>query len=485
LLKRQEELVLSPYLALYDILIPEDHELRVFNNLVDFEFIYDELENKYCLTDGRNAINPIQMFKYLLLKVIYKLSDRDLIKRAKTDMAFKYFLGIAPEDDVINPSSLTKFRRLRLTDGDLLDKLIQKSVQIAIEKQVLKSTTLIVDATHTQSRFNKKSPVDILRHASKNLRKTVYAIDDNLKGKLPSKTTITDLDEEKAYTQNLIDIIERQPYSELPVVSESLNLLKEKLDDINVASTESYDTDARIGHKSADTSFLGYKTHIAMSDERIITSAIVTSGEKGDGPFLSELIEKSQANGVEVEAVLGDRAYSGKDNIEYAERHGIDLYSRLNPQISNASLRDGWEYNKDADMVVCPAGNMAIRKARTGRKNQGRNQTMTYYFDVKKCQTCPFRDGCYKPGAKSKTYNHAILSTTHSKQKEFQDTDRFKEVVKDRYKIEAKNDELKNRHGYDISQSNGLFGMDIQAGTTIFVVNLKRIAKLMKEKEGK
>lgn len=45
----------------------------------------------------------------------------------------------------------------------------------------------------------------------------------------------------------------------------------------------SKDGDAKIGHKTADTSFFGYKTHIAMTEERIITAATVTSGEKTDG----------------------------------------------------------------------------------------------------------------------------------------------------------------------------------------------------------
>src|SRR5699024_2967985 len=67
MLKRQEELVLSPYSELYDLLIPADHELRLMLELVDFEFIYQELEDKYCLVNGRNAVDPIRMFKFLLL----------------------------------------------------------------------------------------------------------------------------------------------------------------------------------------------------------------------------------------------------------------------------------------------------------------------------------------------------------------------------------------------------------------------------------
>lgn len=57
---------------------------------------------------------------------------------------------------VITPSSLTKFRKLRLTDIGLLDMLIQKTVEIALEKNLVKNKSIIVDATHTKARFNQK-----------------------------------------------------------------------------------------------------------------------------------------------------------------------------------------------------------------------------------------------------------------------------------------------------------------------------------------
>ena len=122
---------------------------------------------------------------------------------------------------------------------------------------------------------------------------------------------------------------------------------------------------------------------------------------------------------------------------------------------------------------------MAVRKARTGKKGQKTNQCITYYFDIEKCKHCPRANGCYKPGAKSKTYNVSIKSELHQAQKAFQETDHFKELARTRYKIEAKNSEIKHRHGYDIAKSTGLFGMQIQGATTLFVTNIKRIIKLM------
>tara|TARA_R110001583_G_scaffold27778_1_gene99016 strand:+ start:45578 stop:45769 length:192 start_codon:yes stop_codon:yes gene_type:complete len=60
------------------------------------------------------------------LKTIYSISDVDVVERSGFDMSFKYFLEMAPEEGVINASSLTKFRKLRLKDTDLLNLLMEK-----------------------------------------------------------------------------------------------------------------------------------------------------------------------------------------------------------------------------------------------------------------------------------------------------------------------------------------------------------------------
>ncbi|NRF96347.1 transposase, partial [Paenibacillus frigoriresistens] len=218
---------------------------------------------------------------------------------------FKYFLGMAPEDPVMDPSSLTKFRKLRLKDMNLLDLLIEKTVSLATEKGILKSTAIIVDATHTKARYNQKSPQEILQDRARKVRKALYMIDENLKGKLPTKNTNTDLKDELSYCQKLIHTVENElGIPIVPKLQEPLNLLKETVQDDVEQLRISEDVDARVGYKSADSSFFGYKTHLAMSEERIITAAIVTTGEKNDGKQLKELIEKSKAAGVDVRTVI-------------------------------------------------------------------------------------------------------------------------------------------------------------------------------------
>lgn len=273
MISNQESLNLSPFMAIYDIVVPKDNMLRQINELVDFSFILDELKNKYCLDNGRNAVPPIRMFKYLLLKSIFDLSDVDVVERSKYDISFKYFLDMAPEDSVINPSSLTKFRKLRLQDMSLLDMLIGKTVEIAIEKEVIKNKTIIVDATHTKARYNQKSPIEFLQEKSKNVRKAVYQIDESMKENFPPKTNSNEINDEVDYCRQVIEVVESQPQIEMiPAVKEKLHVLKEVVQDYEEKLSYSTDPDARIGHKSADSSFFGFKTHIAMSDERIINS---------------------------------------------------------------------------------------------------------------------------------------------------------------------------------------------------------------------
>ena len=281
MIEQQQKLILSPYIEICELVVSKDNLLRQIKELVDFEFIYNELLDKYCLDNGRNAVPPIRIFKYLLLKAIYDLSDVDVVERSKYDMSFKYFLDMAPEETVINPSSLTKFRKLRLKDMNLLDMLISKTVQIVLDKKIIKSKSIIVDATHTKARYNQKTPRQALQEQSKKLRRTVYEVDETMKEKFPNKNTEDSLEKELEYCKQLLSIVkDNEDVCSYPKVQEKLNLLEESVNDDLEHLETSKDNDAKIGHKTADTSFFGYKTHIAMTEERIITAATITSGEK-------------------------------------------------------------------------------------------------------------------------------------------------------------------------------------------------------------
>ena len=489
---------LSEHASLYDILIDKNNFWRQLKDMVDFSFIYDELKEKYSSTMGRKAEDVTRMFKYLLLKNYYKLSDRDLVERTKTDMLFKYFLDYSPEEtNLINPSLLTVFRRERLSDkenedetaANLMDKLIAKTVEIALKEGIITSKNkLIQDSTHTNAMYQHISPREELIKQAKELRKSIYKIDETMHDKMPKKKESTGLLEDQIeYTKELLDLLkDDERFTTVPNIKEKMNLLEETMNDTEYEIEYSKDKDAKVGHKTADTSFFGYKTHIAMTPERIITAATITTGEKHDGKQLQKLVEKSQANGIEVEAIIGDGAYSEKENIEYCEENKIKLASKLSKFVThgNSQRNNNFEYNKDAGMYVCKAGHMALKKRKQGTKHgsHGDTRVETYYFDVEKCKHCKFKDSCYKDGAKFKTYSVKIKDDVHIKHMDYMETEEFKELYSERYKIEAKNAELKSNFGYDTANACGKTGITIQGATTLFLTNMKRIIKLKEEK---
>lgn len=89
-----------------------------------------------------------------------------------------------------------------------------------------------------------------------------------------------------------------------------------------------------MGHKSVDSSFYGYKTHLAMSERTYYYRSHCNLKRKGDDPLLTERLENSQQNGIDVDTVIGDAAYSGKSILKLTNEQGIKVVAKLNPSIT-------------------------------------------------------------------------------------------------------------------------------------------------------
>ena len=157
MLPDQTSLPLSAYSELYDKLISPTNRLRQIKDLVDFSFVYRTPVPCYSHVNGRVTVNPILAFKYLLLKVIFDLSDVDVVDHSRYDLSFKYFLDLSPEADVINPSTLSRFRRQRLKDRFPLELLVGQTVHLAGGRGLLDDRAVILDTTHTLSRYTASS----------------------------------------------------------------------------------------------------------------------------------------------------------------------------------------------------------------------------------------------------------------------------------------------------------------------------------------
>ncbi|MDO4321998.1 MAG: transposase [Lachnospiraceae bacterium] len=217
-----------------------------------------------------------------------------------------------------------------------------------------------------------------------------------------------------------------------------------------------------------------------MSEDRMITGIKVTDGAKPDGIQLPELIRKSKENGADVKEVIGDMAYVSDENLEVCEKEAVTLYARTNSAVAaaaNTKLEEGFSYSKDAHMLQCPAGHLAMRA--DYKKASNGNTYEKYCFSAKICAKCPLHEQCKVGKSKTHTYNITQPNAYHKARLEFESSEIFKKKLDIRHRIEEKSGEMKTAHGFQRADSVGLAAMRLQAYFTAIVVNMKRIVTVI------
>lgn len=246
MLRTDNQMKLSEYGNLYDVVVPKDNLLRKIKENIDFGFVNPMLKKQYCEAFGRPAKEPEMMFKIMFLKRMYDMSDEVLVDNLGYNMAFKYFIGLDPEDNTIDPSLLTKFRKTRITE-DILEEMLAETMRQAI----------IVDSTHSYSKGNPETPTQILRRLTKTLCKEIYKTQIELAEYFPGKPAETaTIAEEIEYTNKLVTALEER--LEHKTTQKLLARINELLDDDKIKNVQSAsDEEASVGHKSVDSSFFG------------------------------------------------------------------------------------------------------------------------------------------------------------------------------------------------------------------------------------
>jgi transposase len=100
------------------ILVPDDHLLRKVDAAVDFEFIRERVRHLYCENNGRPALDPVVLFKLLLIGYLFGIrSERQLMREVQVNAAYRWFLRMKLRDKVPDASTLSQTRRRRFRDS--------------------------------------------------------------------------------------------------------------------------------------------------------------------------------------------------------------------------------------------------------------------------------------------------------------------------------------------------------------------------------
>lgn len=163
---------------IYEKLIPKDHLLVKIDCLIDFSFIYDKVQEQYSNL-GRGSKDPVMMVKLLLLEYLYNLSDGEVVSRAKTDIVFRWFLGLGIDDSVPDDTTISHFRINRLSE-EHFDEFFNEIVRKCIEKDLVKTKRFIIDTTDVAANVNYPSDRKLIGNAFRKVIKEIEKFNESL-----------------------------------------------------------------------------------------------------------------------------------------------------------------------------------------------------------------------------------------------------------------------------------------------------------------
>ena len=89
-------------------LVPANHLLRKIDAAVDFGKIYDMVEPLYCADNGRPSVDPVVLFKMVLIQHLYGLTSlRRTAEEVSLNVAYRWFLGYRLQEETPHFSNTT------------------------------------------------------------------------------------------------------------------------------------------------------------------------------------------------------------------------------------------------------------------------------------------------------------------------------------------------------------------------------------------
>lgn len=139
-------------------LIPADHPLRAVRKLVDEALgRLNGLFNAIYADTGRASVAPEKLMRALLVQVLYSVrSERQLIEQIRYNMLFRWFVGLAMDDEVWNHSVFSK-NRDRLLEHEVVESFFTEVMALADKAGLLSKEHFTVDGTLIQAWASHKS----------------------------------------------------------------------------------------------------------------------------------------------------------------------------------------------------------------------------------------------------------------------------------------------------------------------------------------
>ena len=131
--------------------------LRLIDKAIDWNFIYELVEEKYCPDNGRPSMDPVMLIKIPFIQYLYGIkSMRQTIREIEVNVAYRWFLGLDMLDPVPHFSTFGKNYTRRFKDTDLFEQIFSKILEGCMKYKLVDTEQIFMDSTHVKACANSK-----------------------------------------------------------------------------------------------------------------------------------------------------------------------------------------------------------------------------------------------------------------------------------------------------------------------------------------
>ena len=456
-------------------LVPEGHLLRKIDAAVDFNKIYDMVEELYCPDNGRPSVDPVVLFKMVLIQHLYGLSSlRRTAEEVSFNIAYRWFLGYRLQEDTPHFSTISYNFRHRFT-SETVDQIFEWILMEMVEAGYVAPGIVFVDGTHIKANANTKKavkkevPVAAKKYA-KELMEEVNA-DREAHGKKPLEPV--EDEEEDEHDDN----DEQEPPA--PPKKKKDNTSKKKLKKRKkeakkkTATVSTTDPDCGMFVKGDHKRQMAYEAHTVCDVHGVVLDVEVTPGNVHDSVPFDDLYERITKKFDSVHAFVADSAYKTPHICKLVFGDGKTLSTAYTRPKTMKGGHEWWKYVYDEyfDCILCPE-NHVLKYSTTNRDGY-----REYKSDPHVCCNCPTRHLC----TKSKNFTKVVTRHIWSDYVEMAEDARCTPICQRMYKarketIERVFADAKEQHGMRYTRFRGLAQVRNWVKLKFAAMNLKKYA---------
>ena len=424
--------------------IRKDHILRKIERLIDFDFIYKQVEDQYG-TKGNVSVPPPVILKMMFLLIFYNVrSERELMQTIPERLDWLWFLGYDLDDDIPNHSVLSKARNR--WSADAFKSFFEHIVWQCAEAGLIDGSKIFTDASLVQADASNNSVIN----------------QQSLKRYL-----------NKSYRE-LERRLEQQQDSEPK---------KGKANRKHISTT---DPDASVVRMGPGRSKLRYKIHRAVDEKaEVITATEVSTGEVNEAHRLTSLIDQHQhCTRKTVKTAVADSKYGTIDNyLACADRKIRPHFESFDKGRQASGQREGifgsseFVYNPDEDLFICPAGELL-----EPRKFKKKRNHFEYSLPAKVCNQCALKPQCSR-SKQGRTIKRHIRQDELDHMLSQSEERRAKRDIAKRQHLMERSFARSKRYGYKRARWRRLWRVQIQEYLTATIQNMMVLVGNAKEQD--